>query len=131
MKDVGSVNFIRIDGEVINPNMGSRKLNHQEAAIIIYKGRMRIEKWDGTDDWENNLKGSEVMVSGPMLILNGKIELIDSSAFNLTRHPRTAVALTKKNRILLITVDGRQTHRIAQLSSALSAITANLIQIYD
>src|SRR5690606_26319921 len=35
-------------------------------------------------------------------------EVLDSIPFVLTRHPRTAVAVTDKNRVLLITIDGRQ-----------------------
>jgi len=46
------------------------------------------------------------MVSGPLLLKNKMRVRIDSLGFCLTRHPRTAVAI-KGNRVLLITIDGR------------------------
>ena len=111
VKNGGSVDFIRADGRIINEsrlgNSGNRA-PHQRSALIFNKGKLLIAKWDGTPDWEKNLAGEDVMVSGPLLILNKKTEVLDSSAFNRTRHPRTAVAITNHNRILFITVDGRQ-----------------------
>ena len=107
----GSVDHIKSDGIVINKNRlgknGSRA-GHQSSALVINKGKISIAKWDGTADWENSIEGEDIMVSGPLLIMNQIHEKLDpANAFNKTRHPRTAVAIAKNKRILFLTVDGR------------------------
>jgi len=107
----GSVDHIKSDGLIINENRlgkNGKRAGHQSSALVINKGRMSIAKWDGTPDWEKALAGEDIMVSGPLLIMNQADEKLDpANAFNKTRHPRTAVAITKNKRVLLITVDGR------------------------
>lgn len=106
----GSVDYIRSDGRVINENRLGKsaiRAGHQSSALVFNQGKLSIAKWDGKPDWEHSLIGEDIMVSGPLLILDKQTEHLDSNLFNKTRHPRTAVAVTKNNRILLITVDGR------------------------
>ena len=108
-KNGGSVDLIKAAGKIVQPNRlneGKRGF-HQKSALAISKGKMRIEKWNNTDTWETTLKADEIMVSGPLLVKNEMMEKLDSSSFNLTRHPRTAVFITRSRHILLITVDGR------------------------
>jgi len=106
----GSVDYIRSDGMVINENRlgknGSRA-GHQSSAVLINKGKLSIAKWDGKPEWEQSLHAEDIMVSGPLLIFDQQFEKLDSNTFNKTRHPRSAIAVTKNKRILLITVDGR------------------------
>jgi len=111
MANGGSVDYIRADGLVINENRlgknGSRA-RHQESALMFNRGKLSIEKWNGKQDWEQSLEGEDIMVSGPLLMLNQTVEKLDTAnSFNKTRHPRTAIAITKNKRVLLITVDGR------------------------
>lgn len=107
----GSVDFIRSDGKIINENRlgkNGKRASHQESALIFNNGKLGIGKWDGKQDWEKSLEGEDIMVSGPLLILNQKVEKLDTAiSFNKTRHPRSAVAITENKRVLLITVDGR------------------------
>lgn len=107
----GSVDFIQSDGVVINENrLGKNGVRpgHQCSAIVFNEGRLSIAKWNESPDWEKSLEGEDIMVTGPLLILDQQEEKLDTAnSFNKTRHPRTAVAITKNNRVLLITVDGR------------------------
>ncbi len=107
----GSLDYIRSAGKTISKNIlsakGERDIKHQRAAVVIRKGKISIQKWDGSEDWEQGLKGEDVMVSGPLLFYQGKQEPLDSSKFVLNRHPRTAIVYTQDKRVLLITVDGR------------------------
>jgi exopolysaccharide biosynthesis protein len=107
----GSVDYIRADGMVINENRlgkGGKRATHQQSALVFNKGKLKIAKWDGSPIWEQSLKAEDIMVSGPLLILNQTIEKLDTTnTFNKTRHPRTAVAIMKNKRVLLLTVDGR------------------------
>ena len=106
----GSVDFIKSDGVIINENRlggSDERAPHQTSALVFNGGQLSIVKWNGEPSWEKYLEGEDIMVSGPLLILDKQEEKLDSNAFNKTRHPRTAVAITKNNRVLLITVDGR------------------------
>lgn len=108
MKEGGSVDFIKANGQVINENRLSKEKRgvHQQAALLIDHGKLSIAKWNGLENWEQTLTADEIMNSGPLLLFNSKAERIDSSSFAVTRHPRTVVAVTA-GRVLLITIDGR------------------------
>lgn len=128
VKNGGSVDYIKSNGEVINENrlsQNGKRAIHQKSAIVINKGKLSIEKWNKEDEWEKSLIADDIMVSGPLLILDQKQEKLDTAnTFNKTRHPRSAVAITKKNKVLLITVDGRNANSagmsLFELSKVLS-----------
>ncbi|RZK55627.1 MAG: phosphodiester glycosidase family protein [Pedobacter sp.] len=111
IKNGGSVDFVKVDGVVINPNRlekNNTRARHQRAAIVIENGKLNIKKWDGTEDWEQKLTEKDVMNSGPLLIYNQQIEDLDTTAFNRLRHPRSAVGIKADGKVILLTVDGRQ-----------------------
>lgn len=106
----GSVDFIKSDGKVINENRlgkNGQRSGHQRSALVFNQGKLSIAKFNNDASWEKSLYGEDIMVTGPLLIMDQVDEKLDTNAFNKTRHPRTAVAITKNNRVLLITVDGR------------------------
>jgi exopolysaccharide biosynthesis protein len=111
-KEGGSRDFIKAGGKIINENEKlleeeNQRIFHQKAAISFNNGKIKIHQWDGSPDWEHKIEAEGIMVSGPLLLINNDTAKLDSITFNITRHPRTVVAITKKNRILLITIDGR------------------------
>jgi exopolysaccharide biosynthesis protein len=109
MKNGGSVDYIRIDGKMLNPSRLQKnniRALHQKSAVIIDGRKLRIEKWDSTDTWEENLQGEDIMVTGPLLIQNNQLDKLDSTDMYTVRHPRTAIAI-KGRKVLLVTVDGR------------------------
>lgn len=110
VKKGGSVDFIRAGGKIINENhleKNNTRARHQQAALVIKNGALHIDEWDGSADWEKNLDGEDVMLTGPLLLHNDKQAKLDSNTFNVARHPRSAMAVTDNNRVLMITVDGR------------------------
>ncbi|MES2651172.1 MAG: phosphodiester glycosidase family protein [Bacteroidota bacterium] len=108
----GSVDFIKMNGVVIKQNVlgkNGKRARHQETAIVIdEKGKLALKKWDNTPNWENNLTEKDVMLSGPLLILDKKIEALDTTSFTKARHPRTAIGIKADGKVILLTVDGRQ-----------------------
>jgi hypothetical protein len=73
MANGGSVDFIKSDMKVINENRlgkNGNRAGHQRSALVINKGKITIAKWDGTANWEKSLAGEDIMVSGPLLILD-------------------------------------------------------------
>jgi exopolysaccharide biosynthesis protein len=109
IKNGGSVDFVRVDGNRVNNTRlltnGTRAI-HQKAAIITNGKKLDIVKWDGSQHWEDRLPGEDVMLTGPLLIYDNQPVELDTAAFYRLRHPRSALAI-KDGRILLITVDGR------------------------
>ncbi len=106
----GSVDYIRSDGQTISENRlekNNKRARHQQAGLLFNKGMISIAKWDGTDTWEKDLKAEDVMLSGPLLILDDAYQPIDSADFNKLRHPRSLVIVKDNGRVLLVTVDGR------------------------
>ena len=109
VKNGGSVDFVKVKDSVtaINRLDGSgTRSAHQKAAITIKNGFLSVKKWDGSADWESMLNDDEVMVSGPLLMIDGVNELLDSGSFSITRHPRSAIGISG-NKVILLTVDGR------------------------
>lgn len=110
VKNGGSVDFIKVNGDIITPNRlekNNRRARHQQAAVVISDGKLSIKKWDGTQKWEEKLPEETIMLSGPLLILDHKTETIDSAAFNTLRHPRSAIGIKPNGKVILLTVDGR------------------------
>lgn len=111
MKNGGSVDFIKVNDTIINQNreeQNKARALHQKAAIVINDHLLDIKKWDGSTTWESDLTDKNIMLSGPLLILNNENEKLDSVAFNKLRHPRTAIGIKPNGSVLLFTVDGRQ-----------------------
>lgn len=125
MTNGGSTQFIRSDGTVINetrlPKNGIRE-PRQNAALIFNHGQVSISKWTGDPAWEKSLEGEDIMVSGPLLVLDGQVDNLEPNSFNTTRHPRSAVAITKNKRVLLITVDGRHENAAGMSLSELAKL---------
>ena len=110
VKDGGSVDYVRVNGKVINtnrPDKNNNRAKHQQAAVVIEKGKIAIKKWDGTADWETKLREENVLLNGPLLTYNEQNENLDTTSFTRLRHPRTCLGIKSNGRIILLTVDGR------------------------
>ncbi|RZL29784.1 MAG: phosphodiester glycosidase family protein, partial [Pedobacter sp.] len=74
VKNGGSVDFVRLNGKIINENRlekNNQRARHQQAAVVIEHGKISIKKWDQTNDWETKLTEQNIMLNGPLLFLNG------------------------------------------------------------
>jgi len=102
----GSVVFMRVDGDIIARGAPNRQLYTENGGLawntpnepVIIK---RPEEGWAEASFEN------VLTSGPLLILADTLQMFNNDSFNQNRHPRTALAITDDNRLLLLTVDGR------------------------
>jgi len=115
MKNGGSTTFFKIDNKVINEGRtlsGSKPDVRLNGAITIdtdVKGKEIIDILEGTVSdhlWPTKIEASNVMVCGPLLIMNDTLVTMLKNPFNNNRHPRSAVAISG-NKLILITVDGR------------------------
>lgn len=105
MKNGGSVDYMKVNGEVIH--QGREITNSSNSAIVINEKNVSIVRLDNGNAEAKKLVGSNILVAGPMLVRSFTMENLQDNSFNKTRHPRTCVAITKNGTVLLATVDGR------------------------
>lgn len=109
-KNAGSVDMIKIDAQVLDTTkvkVTDKRVEHQQAAIVIHKNKVSIVKGDEIGNWDRALKADNVMVTGPLLVWKGEQVTLKKTTFNDNRHPRTCACVTKKKQLILLTVDGR------------------------
>ncbi len=120
-----SIVFMKADGEVIssgavggNPftERGGFGWNRSGEPVIIPKPE---EGWQSVQ-YENLLS------AGPLLIYDNNVQNFNDDPFHQNRHPRTALALTSDNRLLLVTVDGRSFQSYGMTISELSRFLSGL-----
>ena len=134
VKNGGSVDFIRINGVTLDTTRPSGQFlaEHQRSALVIKNNQVQIVRGDSIKGWEKRLLNEDnVMVTGPLLIHEGKKIHLPARLFNTTRHPRTALGITRRGEILWITVDGRSKeaagmslYELSQLMEALDCVEA-------
>lgn len=103
MKKGGAVDFIQVDGKIVNHTQApSTRAN---ALLLVSRKSLKITLAD--DSSYERARYPHVLLSGPLLLQDGKEHTLLKNAFNDNRHPRTAMGITKDNRLLLLVVDGR------------------------
>jgi exopolysaccharide biosynthesis protein len=106
MKNGGAVMLVKQDGKIINPSKGYSE--RSDGALTIDGNKVKIIAADSADaNWADNLKAPNVMVSGPVLLTDGKPAKLSNASFNTLSHPRSAIGITSDNKLLLVAVDGR------------------------
>ncbi len=128
-KKGGAVDFLKINGKIMDT---TRVINvprlptHAISAITIHKNKVKIIKGAPERGWEKELKEDNVLLTGPLLLLNGQAQTLEKTAFNNNRHPRTCACITNDKKLLLITVDGRSSEAYGMSLHELSALTKAL-----
>ncbi len=113
VKKGGAVDFIKINNQIFDTsrNTGIKLPEHQQSALVFQNNVPQIiHARDSVDvNWQKSFTAfTDVMVTGPWLIQNGRKNDLSVSPFNKNRHPRSGVCFTDSETIL-ITIDGRTT----------------------
>lgn len=103
MKNGGSVDYIRVNNQVINESKSNN--SRANAALAFSKKEIKITASELLKS--ENTPYANIMLSGPLLLTNKTFASLTKNAFNDNRHPRTAIALTNDNKLILMVVDGR------------------------
>ncbi|MBE0675990.1 MAG: phosphodiester glycosidase family protein [Bacteroidales bacterium] len=106
----GSVTYIKSDG--IIPEKGAARewltnSNINGCLLIDKKGDMHIEYISENESYDKYSEYPDVLVTGPILLSEGKGEPLPATSLVTTRHPRTVIGCINRNRIAMVTVDGR------------------------
>lgn len=102
----GSVVFMRVDGEIVAEGAPNRQLYTENGALAWNPPGEPVILDRPENGWEE-ASYENVFTSGPLLIFEDSLQSFNNDSFNQNRHPRTAVATTRDNRLLFLTVDGR------------------------
>lgn len=106
-----SVVYLRAHDSLITPQIfekDSIRLRHQQGVVAIDKQNVSILAADTARlDWEDKLIATDVISTGPVMLLSGNYLPIPNDAFCNNRHPRTAVGKKADGTVILLTVDGR------------------------
>ncbi len=111
LKTGNSVTYFKVEGQEINKTIQrfSDAQNEilESALVIDDEGKLLIRSTENLDKWKSQKRYASILVTGPLLLFQGKeMPLVDRS-FTNKRHPRTCACTTSENKTLLITVDGR------------------------
>lgn len=129
MKNGGSVDFVKVSGTITDTtriNGVTRLPFHSISAITIHKNKVKIIKGTQQLGWEKALNEENVLLTGPLLIYEGKKQVLAKTPFNDNRHPRTCACITKDKKLLLITVDGRASEAYGMTLHELTILASTL-----
>lgn len=109
MKRGNSVCFLKVDRQVVDTTTLAEFQQRVNGAVYERKGKMKLMRWDRQIEKKYKGKVGTILASGPLLLEDGKACDWAScgTGFIRTKHPRSAVCITKDGKILFVTVDGR------------------------
>ena len=133
MQQGNSVCYFRIGREVIDTTSVDEFRMRVTGAVYTHKRKVRILPWSPAIERNYRQRKGTILASGPLLMQKGVScawEECDSS-FIHTKHPRSAIFLTKDKRTILITVDGRSPGHADGLSIPELAHLIRILGGYD
>ncbi len=109
MKHGNSVCFLKTGRQVIDTTTIDEFKLRVTGAIYERKGKMKLIPWSRQIEKIYKRKVGTILASGPLLLKDGRVcdWSLCGKDFVRTKHPRSAVCMTKDGKILLVTVNGR------------------------
>jgi exopolysaccharide biosynthesis protein len=103
-----NVHYVRVDDSLIAVT-DEGEFGIRATGVFTATGEAAdILPWGPEREDEGAVSAEDAIVSGPLLLDDGRIIPLDSINFNRNRHPRTMVGITGNGHVLLVVVDGRQ-----------------------
>jgi exopolysaccharide biosynthesis protein len=110
IRDGGSVTYIRAGGIIAETDTAKkwvRNANMTGSLLADKKGNVIIDRAHTNQWYDSHPEYTEVLVTGPLLLVeNVKIQL-PSTPLVINKHPRTVAGKKGKHWLVLLTVDGR------------------------
>ena len=110
IRDGGSVTYIKTRGIIADNDTAvkwSRNANMTGSLIVDMKGHLIIDISHPNNWYDMHTDYPEVLLTGPLLLLERVKSELPATALVINRHPRTAIGKRGKNWIMLVTIDGR------------------------
>jgi exopolysaccharide biosynthesis protein len=110
IKDGGSATYIRTNGTVVDSDTAKKWLrvpNMNGSVIINSRGTVSIMKIMSNSWYDSESDLKDVLVTGPLLLLDNKKAKLPETSLVITRHPRTCIGTINNHKVILLTLDGR------------------------
>ena len=109
MKERTSITYLKDEGTVV---YADNQAPQADGLVAVQGARVRIVPSEGVDLAGEGVPEPDVMVSGPVLVKDGKMRTVqadtpDAQAFYMRRHPRSIIGLDDRGAVWLVAVDGR------------------------
>jgi len=106
----GSVTYIRVDGRIMDKDTASkwqRVPNMNGALLVDNKGDVFIDRVMPNSWYDSHPEYEDVLVTGCLLLKSGIKVTMPETSLVINRHPRSVIGLQGKDRVILLTLDGR------------------------
>jgi exopolysaccharide biosynthesis protein len=108
MQEGYNVHFVKVNDSVVAVT-DDKEYGIRATGLFSADGEaVDISAWGPEREDRRAVTAGDAIVSGPLLMDDGREILLDSINFNTLRHPRTMIGATGDGHILFIVVDGRQ-----------------------
>nr|WP_288809483.1 phosphodiester glycosidase family protein [uncultured Sphingobacterium sp.] len=129
----GSTVFFKYDGQIINQTVNGFNSYRENGAFTFTGSNYQIVP-KPVGGW-GAVSSTVALAGGPLLMQDGKVLEQLNVDFNTSRHPRTAVGLTKDNKLIVAVIDGRSSQSqgltIPQLGELMAALGCTSALNYD
>ncbi len=111
-KTARSVCYTAVEGKVTDYTKNDLGLL-SNGAVFIQKKKVQIVPWEVQDEKQYYVGKKDIMVSGPLMLVNGKeVDFGSNPGSHIpTPNPRSGIVVKDKKTVFLIVVDGRQPGR--------------------
>lgn len=108
MQEGYNVHYVKVNDSVIALT-DDGEFGVRATGLLTAQGEeVDISAWGPEREDAGVVKAEDAIVSGPLLVDDGREISLDSTNFNNNRHPRSLVGITGDGHVLFIAVDGRQ-----------------------
>jgi exopolysaccharide biosynthesis protein len=110
VKDGGSATYIKTGGNIVDSDTAKKWLKNKNmtgSVLIDSKGHLSIDTSRPNAFYDSHQEFPDVLVTGPLLLINHKKTELPGTSLVITKHPRTCVGVINKHKIVLVTLDGR------------------------
>lgn len=110
IRDGGSVNYIKIAGKIVDTDTAKKwpeGINFNGAFMSDAGGHVSIGQAMQNSWFDTHTEFPDVLVTGPLLLEDGKKTILPQTSLVITRHPRTSIGVVNKHKAVMVTIDGR------------------------
>jgi exopolysaccharide biosynthesis protein len=110
IKNGGSATYIKTAGKIVDADTAKKwpySINMTGSVLIDNKGHLSISPFMQNLWYDSHTEFPDVLVTGPLLVKDKKKFSLPKTSLVINVHPRTAIGVINKHKILLVTLDGR------------------------
>jgi exopolysaccharide biosynthesis protein len=110
VKDGGSATYIKTAGKIVDSDTAKKWIKNKNmtgSVLIDSKGHLSVEASMPNAFYDSQQEFIDVLVTGPLLLVNHKKTELPNTSLVTTKHPRTCVGVINRHKVVLVTLDGR------------------------